>query len=150
MKKENKSESKKVESLEEKEKLFDTENHLHIDVVDSKTKNKYISQDCCTCINILLTNDGDIATSFLGVHNDDIIKLLEKAQKLYFKKIKKEFKKQTDSIKKESKKYSSIKIKNKKLNMTFDKDNNDYDNATPKSAKDMISKSSSNKSKENE
>ena len=28
--------------------------------------------------------------------------------------------------------------------------NNDYDNATPKSAKDMISKSSSNKSKENE
>lgn len=143
--------SPKVETLDsvesvEKEKLIDTDNHLHVEITDSKTKNKYVSQDCCTCINILLTNDGDIATSFLGVHNDDIIMILEKAQKLYFKKIKKEFKKQTDSIKRESKKYSKIKIKNSKLDVTFDKDNNDYDSVAPVSAKDVIG---GNKNKEN-
>ncbi|MBO7218683.1 MAG: hypothetical protein J6V40_01755 [Clostridia bacterium] len=156
MKKENKP---RVETLVEeeksdvkpKEKLFDTDNHLKVEIIDKKTKNKYVEQECCTCINILLTNDGEIATSFLGVHNTEIVNLLEKAQKLYFKKIKKEFKKQSDSIKKQSKKYSSIKVKNKKLSVTFDKDNNDYDSASPVSASDVISnKSTTKKSTEGE
>ena len=140
MKKE--KDSKKLETIEnevtEKEKMFDTDNHLKVEILDSKTKNKYVEQECCTCINILLTNDGEIATSFLGVHNDEIVHLLEKAQKLYFKKVKKEFKKQSDSIKKESKRYSSIKLRNKKLSVTFDKDTNDYDSVAPVSAKEVI------------
>ena len=121
-----------------KEKIFDTDNHLSVVVEDTKTKNKYISQECCTCINILLTNDGDIATSFLGVHNDEIIKILERAQKLYFKKIKKEFRAKDKQVKASSKKYSTIRVKKSSPNVTFDKDNNDYDAVEPVSASDLI------------
>ena len=135
---------KKVESIttksevEEKQKVFDTENHLNVVVEDKETKNKYISQECCTCINVLLTNDGEIATSFLGVHNDEIISILEKAQKIYFKKLKKQFKEDKKKIQRESKKYNSIKVKNKDLDTTFDINNNDYDSVEPKSADSII------------
>ena len=70
---------------------FNTENDINIKI----TKNDsgvLFDEDCCTCINIILTNDGKIATSFLGCHNPYIVMQLEKAQKLYFKELKKALK----------------------------------------------------------
>ena len=122
----------------EKPRVFDTDNHLNVVVSDVKSKNQYISQECCTCINVLLTNDGEIATSFLGVHSDEIISILEKAQKLYFKKLKKKFREDKRKIQKESKRYSRIKVKDKALDTTFDINNNDYDSVEPKSADTII------------
>ncbi len=73
---------------------FETENDLNI-VVIKDNKDLLINEDCCTCINIMLKNDGQILTSFLGSHNPYIIKQLEQAQKYYFKELKKALKAQT-------------------------------------------------------
>jgi hypothetical protein len=51
-----------------------------------------VNEDCCTSIVVLLKNSGDIATSFLGVHNKNIIKCLDRATKRYFKILKKTLK----------------------------------------------------------
>jgi hypothetical protein len=126
-----------IEAIE-KPRVFDTDNHLTVVVSDTTSKNQYISQECCTCINVLLTNDGEIATSFLGVHSDDIISILERAQKLYFRKLKKKFREDKKKIQKESKRYSRIKVKDKALDTTFDINNNDYDSVEPKSADAII------------
>jgi len=70
---------------------FETINELKLKVSGAKDQ-VLVEEDCCTCINILLKNDGQVMTSFLGAHNPEIIRLLEKAQKLYFKEIKKTLK----------------------------------------------------------
>lgn len=65
-----------------------------INVKISNQKNGVmLDENCCTCINIMLTNDGKIATSFLGSHNPFIVSQLEKAQKVYFKELRKTLKK---------------------------------------------------------
>ncbi len=65
-----------------------------INVKVSNEKNGVmLDENCCTCINIMLTNEGKIATSFLGSHNPYIVSQLEKAQKMYFKELKKALKK---------------------------------------------------------
>ena len=51
-----------------------------------------VNEDCCTSIVVLLKNSGDIATSFLGAHNKNIIKCLDRATKRYFKILKKTLK----------------------------------------------------------
>lgn len=51
-----------------------------------------VNEDCCTSIVVLLKNSGDIATSFLGAHNQNIIKCLDRATKRYFKILKKTLK----------------------------------------------------------
>lgn len=71
--------------------IFDTENDLNVAVIRDN-KELLVNQDCCTCINIMLLNDGRIHTSFLGSHNPYILQQLEKAQKLYFKGLKKALK----------------------------------------------------------
>ena len=70
---------------------FETINELKLKVSGAKDQ-VLVDEECCTCINILLKNDGQVMTSFLGAHNPEIIRLLEKAQKLYFKEIKKTLK----------------------------------------------------------
>lgn len=70
---------------------FNTDNDINIKIT-KKDGGVVFNEDCCTCINILLTNDGKIATSFMGCHNPYIVMQLEKAQKLYFKELKKALK----------------------------------------------------------
>lgn len=70
---------------------FNTDNDINIRIT-KKDGGVVFNEDCCTCINILLTNDGKIATSFMGCHNPYIVMQLEKAQKLYFKELKKALK----------------------------------------------------------
>ena len=46
-----------------------------------------------TASAIILKNSGDIAASFFGAHNPDVVRVLEKSLKGYFKGIKKELRK---------------------------------------------------------
>ena len=69
---------------------FETENDLK--VIVKNEKEEIYNEDCCTCINIVMKNDGQILTSFLGSHNPYIVRQLEKAQKIYFKELKKALK----------------------------------------------------------
>lgn len=73
------------------ERVFDTENDLNIAIIKNG-KDLLLNEDCCTCVNIMLNNDGRILTSFLGCHNPYIVEQLEKAQKMYFKGLKKALK----------------------------------------------------------
>lgn len=70
---------------------FETENDLRL-TIKAEEKEILVDEVCCTSVNIILKNDGQIMTSFLGAHNPEIIKNLEKALKLYFKGIKKTLK----------------------------------------------------------
>ena len=79
------------EHHEENEIKFDAENDLNIAIIKNNT-DLLLNENCCTCINIMLSNDGRILTSFLGCHNPYIVNQLEKAQKLYFKGLKKALK----------------------------------------------------------
>lgn len=73
------------------ETLYQTENELKL-TVKAQGKEVLVDEDCCTCVNIILKNDGQIMTSFLGAHNPEIVKQLERAQKAYYKEIKKTLK----------------------------------------------------------
>ncbi len=75
------------------EAIFETENDLNVAIIKNN-KDLLLNEDCCTCINIMLSNDGRILTSFLGCHNPYIVEQLEKAQKMYFKSLKKALKQQ--------------------------------------------------------
>lgn len=75
----------------ENEIKFDAENDLNIAIIKNN-KDLLLNENCCTCINIMLSNDGRILTSFLGCHNPYIVDQLEKAQKVYFKGLKKALK----------------------------------------------------------
>ena len=70
---------------------FETENDLRL-TIKAEEKEILVDEVCCTSVNIILKNDGQIMTSFLGAHNPEIIKNLEKSLKLYFKGIKKTLK----------------------------------------------------------
>ena len=70
---------------------FNTENDINVKI-SKQDGGVLFDENCCTCINILLTNDGKIATSFLGCHNPFIVMQLERAQKVYFKELKKALK----------------------------------------------------------
>lgn len=70
---------------------FETENDLRL-TIKAEEKEILVDEVCCTSVNIILKNDGQIMTSFLGAHNPEIIKSLERTLKLYFKGIKKTLK----------------------------------------------------------
>ena len=70
---------------------YDTNNDLRL-TIKAEDKEFLVDEVCCTSINIIMKNDGKIMTSFLGVHNPEIMKTLERALKAYFKGIKKTLK----------------------------------------------------------
>lgn len=73
------------------ETLFKCPNDLKINI--TKTNGEVvIDEECCTTVSIVLKNSGELATSFLGAHNPEIVKVLERATKLYFKSIRKTLK----------------------------------------------------------
>ena len=89
--------------MEDNKKIFKTPNDLKVNVTKSNGE-VVIDEDCCTMVSIILKNTGDIAASFFGAHNPEVVKVLEKSLKGYFKGIKKELKKNyyadsTDEIK---------------------------------------------------
>ena len=77
---------------ENKENMFKTANDLKVTVTKSNGE-VVIDEECCTMVSIILKNTGDIAASFFGAHNPEVVRVLEKSLKGYFKGIKKELKK---------------------------------------------------------
>ena len=80
------------DNQEVKENMFKTANDLRVNVTKSNGE-VVIDEDCCTMVSIILKNTGDIAASFFGAHNPQVVRILEKSLKGYFKGIKKELKK---------------------------------------------------------
>ena len=88
--------------MAEKEPLFRCPNDLKVNVVKSNGEIVF-DEECCTMVSVVLKNSGELATSFLGAHNPEIVKVLRKATAMYFKSIKKKlkesYKKDEDDIK---------------------------------------------------
>lgn len=78
--------------MEKEDILFKCANDLNV-TVKKDNGEVVMNEDCCTCVNLVLKNTGELATSFLGSHNPDIIKVLDKSIKNYFKSLKKTLKK---------------------------------------------------------
>ena len=51
-----------------------------------------VDENCCTAITISLNNDGNVFTSFVGAYNPEIIKLLQKVQRRYYRNLIKKLK----------------------------------------------------------
>lgn len=77
---------------EKEEKIFKTPNDLKVNVTKSNGE-VVIDEECCTMVSIIMKNTGDMAASFFGAHNPDVVRVLEKSLKNYFKGIKKELRK---------------------------------------------------------
>ena len=76
---------------------FKTLNDLNIQVIKDN-KEVLVSEGCCTALTICLNNDGDVFTSFVGAYNPEIIKLLQKVQKNYYKKLIKRLKQENRDV----------------------------------------------------
>jgi len=78
--------------MEKEEKiLFKCANDLNVKVTKCNGE-VILEEDCCTSVSIILKNSGEIATSFHGSHNPQLVKVLERTLKNYFKSIKKTLK----------------------------------------------------------
>ena len=75
----------------EKQPLFKCGNDLKINVAKFNGEVVF-DEECCTIVGVIMKNTGEIATSFFGAHNPEVIKVLEKSLKMYFKSIKKTLK----------------------------------------------------------
>lgn len=73
------------------EKMLKTGNDLTVDIKKSNGEIVF-HEECCTTIQLVLKNSGEIATSFFGAHNPQIVKIFDKSLKKYFKALKKRLK----------------------------------------------------------
>ena len=89
-------------------------NELHINV---KKKNEEIlfDSDCCSCMTLVLTADGRLATSFFGLHTPEVVKSMKKITNEYYAKLIKEFKKQYKEEKAKMKNIKVLKEKNPEI-----------------------------------
>ena len=76
---------------------FKTLNDLNLQVIKDNNE-VLVSEGCCTALTICLNNDGDVFTSFVGAYNPEIIKLLQKVQKSYYKKLIKRLKQENREV----------------------------------------------------
>lgn len=74
--------------MEGQDNLFKCPNDLKVTIVKDNGE-VVVDESCCTNLSILVKNSGEIATSFLGAHSPEMIKVLERSLKVYFKSIKK-------------------------------------------------------------
>ena len=77
--------------MENENKLFKCANELKVTIVQDNGE-VILQEDCCTNLSILVKNNGEMATSFLGAHSPEMIRVLEKTLKQYFKTLKKTLK----------------------------------------------------------
>ena len=82
-------------------------NELHINVKKRKEEEVLFDSDCCSCMTLVLTADGRLATSFFGLHTPEVVKSMKKITNEYYAKLIKEFKKQ---YKEEKAKMKNIKV----------------------------------------
>ena len=161
--------------MEKKEKtLFKCANDLNVKVTKYNGE-VVLDEDCCTSVSIILKNSGEIATSFLGSHNPQLVRVLEKTLKGYFRSIKKTLKKEykqdseeeikvvSDDLPEDSKwngqpvpdmevkpesQEKNESISDNKNNKKAKQSKNQKDKANPQQKKDSKRKSSNTNSKE--
>ena len=69
---------------------FKALNELNIKI--SNNDKTLVDENCCTAITISLNNEGNVFTSFVGAYNPEIIKLLQKVQRRYYRNLIKKLK----------------------------------------------------------
>lgn len=69
---------------------FKALNELNIKITNNDKT--LVDENCCTAITISLNNDGNVFTSFVGAYNPEIIKLLQKVQRRYYRNLIKKLK----------------------------------------------------------
>ena len=74
------------------EQKFKTINELNIKITNTSTKENLVDENCCTAITVCLNNNGDCFSSFVGAYNPEIVKLLRKVQKTYYRNLMKKLK----------------------------------------------------------
>lgn len=69
---------------------FKAHNELNIKITNNDKT--LVDENCCTAITISLNNEGNVFTSFVGAYNPEIIKLLQKVQRRYYRNLIKKLK----------------------------------------------------------
>ena len=69
-------------------------NELHINIKKRDTNEDLFDSDACSVMNLVLTADGRLATSYFGLHTPEVVKAMKKITNQYYAKLVKEFKKQ--------------------------------------------------------
>ena len=77
--------------MEENETIIKSANDLKVTITKLNGE-RVVDEDCCTSIVLMLKNNGQIGTSFLGAHNPEILKALKKAVNQYLRVLKKQLK----------------------------------------------------------
>jgi predicted RNA-binding protein with RPS1 domain len=118
------------------DKIFKCPNDLKV-TVKKDSGEMVLDENCCTGMVILLKNDGNMATSFYGYHNAELIRILNKVQKKYFKSLKKRLK--TESIE------DNIEVKNEDIPEDKKWDESKKLDEKPKDKKSKVKKENNNK-----
>ena len=66
---------------------FDCNNDLRLNI-KKDTGEQVVDEDCCTVLSLMLKNNGELATSFLGAHNPQIVRVMDKTMRKYLKVLK--------------------------------------------------------------
>ncbi len=69
---------------------FKALNELNIKITNNDKT--LVDENCCTAITISLNNEGNVFTSFVGAYNPEIIKLLQRVQRRYYRNLIKKLK----------------------------------------------------------
>lgn len=130
---------------------IETENELNFKVTNKTSKQTLIDENCCTLLTISLTNSGDVFTTFLGAYNEDILKLLKRTQKQYYKNLVKKLKasKQDGGPAEVTEEEHSISQNSAEDNKTTKKTSNKKDTKTEKETSASNKKKTSTKQTKN-
>lgn len=101
-------------------KTEDIQNDLNLTVTKAGDY-EYINEECMTAVTFVVKANGDVGCSYFGVQSEEILKMIDKVQKKYLKKLTSDFKltKKQKKMCDENKLNKSIKVKksnNKKSN----------------------------------
>ena len=88
---------------------------MHINVVKKDGNEILFDSDCCSCLTLVVTSDGRLATSFFGLHTPELVGVLKKTTNEYYAKLKKEFKAQYKAEKARRKGIRLVKGQNPEL-----------------------------------
>jgi ribosomal protein L16 Arg81 hydroxylase len=95
---------------------------MHINIIKKDDNEVLFDSDCCSCMTLVLTSDGRLATSFFGLHTPELVKVLKKTINQYYAKLYKEFKHQYKAEKARIKGIKLVKGQNPELDdETLDK-----------------------------
>lgn len=94
------------------EKL-ETENDLTL-IIKNNENVEIVNEQCCTILTVSLNNSGDVYTTFLGAYNKDVLKLLEKSQRNYYKSLMKKLKNNQIPNMESSEALNELSVKNNK------------------------------------